>query len=715
MGSHAPAVAGKPDPKKGPYQATPWNIQLSATDTSGFTHVGNLERRSADRASDLVMNNHSKFHTFHDEIVGFHNHISHHVLTLWALGATPDEMQAAYDFNKPFQLLTYYNDPSVNIKLRDPEFFRQGLGNFELYGDYVRFFQAEVAAKGTQTVLHDYLFKRDTLTEDLLARLFSGFLHPLINLGFALEFQQPFLAAECLASTCMHPPYPAEFLTATEQHVECNGRPRSLPILSIVEGMRLDPVVATAVGPEDGNNRIADALLKRALKELIPHLSYFQVEPTEHDLARKTAEILQASAYICGAAQHPRKVEALDFVMLHSLTAAVFFPTIIKQEWISIETRARLLEWKGRSDLITYAALGCPKLYPDRITGYQPKQAATGWSDVVQRARVYQDDGHACKVIRALMCAENVCQPFEGEEGFPLKKADFLTVAHMTMDSVERMSDPNWVRQTEKVKQMSAQGRGQHSQVSAIMLRWSPDNQIHAYCRSASKLNRLRPEISQHRQVKVWEGSLEDVSLLSECIRGTRAVFMVVAIPDNMPHCTIAQDCTNAVLNTLKKLQAEGCQSLPKLIVLSSASLEDSLCADVPPLIHRVLNIAAGNLYSDLAKAEKILRAEKHWVSTTFVKPGGLVHDVQRGHTLSTKTAKTPVSFLDVAAGMVEIADMDDKTYDMMNVSVNAIGDGTAFPWKGVYYVLTGLLFHFFPWTYKYFGDSPMPKPRKDL
>ncbi|KJK60766.1 Protein of unknown function DUF4243 [Aspergillus parasiticus SU-1] len=472
MGSHAPAVAGKPDPKKGPYQATPWNIQLSATDTPGFTHVGNLERRSADRASDLVMNNHSKFHTFHDEIVGFHNHISHHVLTLWALGATPDEMQAAYDFNKPFQLLTYYNDPSVNIKLRDPEFFRQGLGNFELYGDYVRFFQAEVAAKGTQTVLHDYLFKGDTLTEDLLARLFSGFLHPLINLGFALEFQQPFLAAECLASTCMHPPYPAEFLTATEQHVECNGRPRSLPILSIAEGMRLDPVVATAVGPEDGNNRIADALLKRALKELIPHLSYFQVEPTEHDLARKTAEILQASAYICGAAQHPRKVEALDFVMLHSLTAAVFFPTIIKQEWISIETRARLLEWKGRSDLITYAALGCPKLYPDRITGYQPKQAATGWSDVVQRARVYQDDGHACKVIRALMCAENVCQPFEGEEGFPLKKADFLTVAHMTMDSVERMSDPNWVRQTEKVKQMSAQGRGQHSQVSAIMLRW---------------------------------------------------------------------------------------------------------------------------------------------------------------------------------------------------------------------------------------------------
>ncbi|KAB8256193.1 oxidoreductase AflY [Aspergillus pseudonomiae] len=472
MESHVSAVAGKPDPQKGPYQATPWNIQLSATDTPGFTHVENLEQKSADRASDLVMSNYSKFHTFHDEIVGFHNHISHHVLTLWALGATPDEMQAAYDFNKPFQLLTYYNDPSVTIKLRDPEFFRQGLGNFELYGDYVRFFQAEVAAKGIPTVLNDYLFKGDTLAEDLLARLCAGFLHPLIDLGFALEFQQPFLVAECLASTCLHPSYPAEFLNATEQHLECNGRPQSLPILSIVDEMRLDPVVSKAVGPEDGNNRMADALLKRALKELIPHLSHFQVKRTEEDLARKTAEMLQASAYICGAAQHPRKVEALDFVTLHTLTAAVFFPTINRQEWMSIETRARLLEWKVRSDLVTYAALGCPKLYPDRITRYQPKQVATGWPDVVRRARVYQDDGHTCKVIRALMCAEDVCQPFEGEEGFPLKKADFLTLAHMTMDSVERMLDPNWVRQTEKVKQMSAQGRGQHSQVSAIMLRW---------------------------------------------------------------------------------------------------------------------------------------------------------------------------------------------------------------------------------------------------
>lgn len=109
------------------------------------------------------------------------DHISHHVLTLWALGATPDEMQAAYDFNKSFQLLTYYNDPSVNIKLRDPEFFRQGLGNFELYGDYVRFFQAEVAAKGVPTVLNEYLFKGDTLAEDLLARLFSGIHDPMYS------------------------------------------------------------------------------------------------------------------------------------------------------------------------------------------------------------------------------------------------------------------------------------------------------------------------------------------------------------------------------------------------------------------------------------------------------------------------------------------------------------------------------------------------------
>ena len=256
---------------------------------------------------------------------------------------------------------------------------------------------------------------------------------------------------------------------------------------------------------------------------------------------------------------------------------------------------------------------------------------------------------------------------------------------------------------------------GNTGQALVQVLLQSPVNKIHAYCRSKSKLERVCPAITDNKQVRAFEGSLEDVSLLVDCIRGTRAVFLAVAIIDNMPGCTIAMDTARVVVAALEKLKTESGASakLPKLLVLSSASLEDSFCGDVPPLVHRVLSAAVSNLYKDLAEAERFLRAEQSWISTTFIKPGGLVHDTQKGHEISMVTAKTPLSFVDLAAGMVEVADSDDGRYDMKSVSVLPTGKDVSFPWDGVYFVFTGLLYHFLPWTYRYLGECPPPKPRK--
>lgn len=256
---------------------------------------------------------------------------------------------------------------------------------------------------------------------------------------------------------------------------------------------------------------------------------------------------------------------------------------------------------------------------------------------------------------------------------------------------------------------------GNTGQALVQVLLQSPRNQIHAYCRSKSKLVRVCPAAADEKQVRVFEGSLDNVALLADCMRGTRAVFLAVAIIDNMPGCTIAIDTARVVVAALKKLHGESGAGakLPRLIVLSSASLEDSFCGDVPALVHRVLNTAVSNLYKDLAEAESFLRAEQSWISTTFVKPGGLVNDRRKGHEISMTTAKTPLSFLDLAAGMVEMADSDDGRYDMKNVSVLATAKDVVFPWDGIYFVFTGLLYHFFPWTYRYLGEYPLPKSGK--
>lgn len=46
----------------------------------------------------------------------------------------------------------------------------------------------------------------------------------------------------------------------------------------------------------------------------------------------------------------------------HHVNAAPFFQTINAQPWIPVETKARLLEWKIRYDIIKYAARAVPAL-----------------------------------------------------------------------------------------------------------------------------------------------------------------------------------------------------------------------------------------------------------------------------------------------------------------------------------------------------------------
>ena len=102
------------------------------------------------------------------------DHIVHHTLTLWALGATPSEIQAAYDLNKGYQLLTPHHAASVSVKLKDLDFFNECLGNPKYYGDYLKFFQDEIAERGVQDVVNEYAFKGDERADSVLARMHSG-------------------------------------------------------------------------------------------------------------------------------------------------------------------------------------------------------------------------------------------------------------------------------------------------------------------------------------------------------------------------------------------------------------------------------------------------------------------------------------------------------------------------------------------------------------
>lgn len=57
----------------------------------------------------------------------------------------------------------------------------------------------------------------------------------------------------------------------------------------------------------------------------------------------------------------------------HHLNSSPIYVTINSQSWIPAETKARLLEWKIRYDLMEYAARGAPELSLDQIKAYRPR------------------------------------------------------------------------------------------------------------------------------------------------------------------------------------------------------------------------------------------------------------------------------------------------------------------------------------------------------
>lgn len=102
------------------------------------------------------------------------DHITHHLFTIFTLGATPDTIQKRYDGNAAYQRPPPSVDDQVVQKLYDPEEFIANLCNIKYYPSYFVFFQREMEEKGYERVVNEYVFKGDERANIMFARLFAG-------------------------------------------------------------------------------------------------------------------------------------------------------------------------------------------------------------------------------------------------------------------------------------------------------------------------------------------------------------------------------------------------------------------------------------------------------------------------------------------------------------------------------------------------------------
>ena len=127
------------------------------------------------------------------------SHLVHHYLAAFAFGADTKRLQEIFDFHASYQRPI---PAPTTILTRDT--YRKEIRNRAAYTSYLNLFTDEIEKHGMLEAVRYWIFK-----DEMLAQLLGGLYHPLIHMGYAIEFNLPKVAAEALAMMACCADYPA--------------------------------------------------------------------------------------------------------------------------------------------------------------------------------------------------------------------------------------------------------------------------------------------------------------------------------------------------------------------------------------------------------------------------------------------------------------------------------------------------------------------------
>ncbi|KAL0069224.1 hypothetical protein AAF712_003587 [Marasmius tenuissimus] len=379
--------------------------------------------QSTEKLRELLRINHENWHTFYDEM-GRHNHISHHLLALWSMGADAEILQKGYDLH--VQLQKPKGDPKEAIT---KENFVDHLADRSYYKAYVDFFTKVVSEKGGVAALEEYLFSDEMNLQDfnenrevpeMLDHFHSGILHPLIHVGGGVEFGLPGMIVEGLAETAVN--------SAGNKHIV----PRAMfEYHSEREGVHALNILARVY--QDGSLSVNEKLLTEVKDDMAASLLQYALNwlPDLHpslELAQEKVGELEWASTIMYAIPGFKAGEDFnaDFVAMHLVTSSLFLSSLVAS--LSPRSRALLLRTQLAQCLLVWTRLGKPKL---DIAGFYAADTAhpntlnislsppapskfalpsstsplavnpNPWFFILRQALVHPDD-HVSKTIRTL-------------------------------------------------------------------------------------------------------------------------------------------------------------------------------------------------------------------------------------------------------------------------------------------------------------------------
>nr|GAT48366.1 predicted protein [Mycena chlorophos] len=407
---------------------------MSSTASSAFRPgLVNLPNSPAARSVllELVQRDAEKHHCFFNDD-GFHNHLPHHLVTAYDLGATPALLQAIWDDEAAIERPIGRSGKDVEVGN-----WTERLGEWSAYGSYLAFFESQVAAHGVEKTLVDYVLapKANGNGAKMLGRFLAGVVHPLLHVGFGIEFGQNKLVAAGLAMTAVtSPKQPNLVLDATTGLPEPKAEPVEGATLFQLLREVYDSEILHPIMPYDPNASLTkrfDALAADPTRaeELKRIYSQWSLSPnaTPEEVDHKMAECLLQSTLLLFSSGKPDRTPRLDFFFMHLVTSSICLPSIMRV-LTTVEAKNTVLQGYARVAAMWLILRGRPRIdaelimrFPEVPTppgptslgadslGFKSKDIAVAnpWLAVIQNG-LHHRDAHVVKTVRSLYYGANI-------------------------------------------------------------------------------------------------------------------------------------------------------------------------------------------------------------------------------------------------------------------------------------------------------------------
>ncbi|OGM40087.1 hypothetical protein ABOM_011406 [Aspergillus bombycis] len=247
---------------------------------------------------------------------------------------------------------------------------------------------------------------------------------------------------------------------------------------------------------------------------------------------------------------------------------------------------------------------------------------------------------------------------------------------------------------------LGATGRTGRGILQILLTENYSDWALHIYVRSRAKLLSFFPGIEAFTGVKIFEGSITDVELWRQCFSGADIIISALGENENIAGLRLLQDAANTTVSALQVLSQEDSSNWrrPRLILLSSDTLNPTVAAARPRLVHWVVSNAFCYAYDDLRKAQAVYEAHPQLLRLCLVQPPALVEEGSSGHIIGTERGSLAVSYADLAAGFVEIAISDGYRNSSAVIVSSASKDRLRHVPELTRRIVRGTLARYIPW-----------------